>query len=400
MKKAFLVAGLGYGDEGKGSVVDFLVRKHKAGLVVRYNGGAQAAHNVVTPDGRHHTFSQFGSGMFVPGVRTHLSRFVIISPENMRNEETNLWKLGIKDAWRRTTVEDKALIITPYQRALNRLTEWSRGKDKHGTCGQGIGQTRSDHLEYGENVLFAGDMKEEKSIKKKLEFIRERAIDKWKLLDQSKVPTTPERTRQVMILHSEVGYWIDEYKLWPARIVDKDYPYDADTVVFEGAQGVQLDEKWGTAPYNTWSDITFNNAMTLLDDRHRYAIASGELVVEKVGVVRSYLTRHGEGPLSTEDKDLKYLEPHNEETGWQGKFRFGKLDPEVVRHSIRILGGVDWIVMNHLDQCSLSQETINYLNDYWNTEIRLFGYGPTANDKTINYAGAKESEALTIGGNS
>jgi adenylosuccinate synthase len=57
VKKAILVAGLVWGDEGKGSVVDYLVRKHKAGVVVRYNGGAQAAHNVVTPEGLQHTFS-------------------------------------------------------------------------------------------------------------------------------------------------------------------------------------------------------------------------------------------------------------------------------------------------------------------------------------------------------
>ena len=74
MATVVLLAGLGFGDEGKGTVTDYLVRTHSAKMVVRYNGGAQAAHNVVLPDGRHHTFAQFGSGTFVPGVRTHLSR--------------------------------------------------------------------------------------------------------------------------------------------------------------------------------------------------------------------------------------------------------------------------------------------------------------------------------------
>lgn len=390
MKKSFLVAGLAFGDEGKGSVVDYLVRKHKAGLVVRYNGGAQAAHNVVTPDGRHHTFSQFGSGTFVPGVRTHLSRFTILNPLNMTNEEQHLRELGIQDAWDRTTVEDKALIITPYQQALNRLTEWSRGKDKHGTCGQGIGQTRSDHLEYGDNVLFAGDLglAKYKLVKEKLLFLREMCREKAKKL--TNVPDTVEVRHQMRRLYPPDESWVDDYVeiflRWPVQVVGKDQPYDAHTVVFEGAQGVLLDETHGMAPYNTWTDCTFNNAKELLNDRKYVG------VVEKVGVVRSYMTRHGQGPLSTEDEDLKLPELHNEESGWQGKFRFGKLDPEAVRHSIQILGGVNWIAMNHLDQRPLSQDRIDYLNEYWNAEIRLFGYGPTANDKTINYAGGSEKE--------
>jgi hypothetical protein len=61
--KAYVVVGLGFGDEGKGAVVDALVRERKASLVVRYNGGAQAGHNVVDHDQdggrRHHCFAQF-----------------------------------------------------------------------------------------------------------------------------------------------------------------------------------------------------------------------------------------------------------------------------------------------------------------------------------------------------
>ena len=67
-------------------MVDYLVRSHAADLVVRFNGGPQAGHNVVLPDGRHHTFAQFGSGSFVPGVRTLLSRLMLIEPYAMLNE--------------------------------------------------------------------------------------------------------------------------------------------------------------------------------------------------------------------------------------------------------------------------------------------------------------------------
>ena len=82
-QQALLIADLSYGDAGKGSIVDYLTRLHQAHTVVRYNGGAQAAHNVVDNDGRHHTFAQFGSGMFTPGVRTHFSRFMLLNPLSM-----------------------------------------------------------------------------------------------------------------------------------------------------------------------------------------------------------------------------------------------------------------------------------------------------------------------------
>jgi len=72
MRRAIVTVGLGFGDEGKGAAVDFLCRRHGADLVVRYSGGSQAGHNVQLPDGRRHTFSQFGAGTLA-GVSTYLA---------------------------------------------------------------------------------------------------------------------------------------------------------------------------------------------------------------------------------------------------------------------------------------------------------------------------------------
>ena len=79
MTEHVAVVDLGYGDAGKGTVVDALCAASRKRAVLRFNGGAQAAHNVVAPDGRHHTFAQFGSGTFA-GVPTHLTRFVVVDP--------------------------------------------------------------------------------------------------------------------------------------------------------------------------------------------------------------------------------------------------------------------------------------------------------------------------------
>jgi adenylosuccinate synthase len=78
-----IVVDLGYGDAGKGSVVDWRCSaegSRRVRTVVRFNGGAQAAYNVVTLDGRCQAFAQFGVGTLTPGVRTHLSRFVLVDP--------------------------------------------------------------------------------------------------------------------------------------------------------------------------------------------------------------------------------------------------------------------------------------------------------------------------------
>ena len=139
-----IVVDLGYGDAGKGTVVDWLCSRQDGRpvhAVVRFNGGAQAAHNVITRDGRCHAFAQFGAGTFTPGVRTHLSRFVLIDPLALAAEAAHLASLGLADALDLLTVDRDALLTTPYHQAANRAREIARGNDRHGSCGMGIGET-------------------------------------------------------------------------------------------------------------------------------------------------------------------------------------------------------------------------------------------------------------------
>ena len=158
-RTAHLVVDLGFGDAGKGAITDYLARTTSAHTVVRFNGGAQARHNVVAPDGKHHAFSQFGSATLVPGVRTHLSRHMVLNPLAMLVEERYLRALGVEDAFARTAISAEALVITPFQRAANRLRELARslpagkaGERRHGSCGMGIGETVSDSLTLGRSV--------------------------------------------------------------------------------------------------------------------------------------------------------------------------------------------------------------------------------------------------------
>ena len=115
-------------------------------------------------------------------------------------------------------------------------------------------------------------------------------------------------------------------------------------VVFEGAQGVLLDEWRGFHPYTTWSTCTFDNALDLLSEWGGQAV--------RLGVIRSYLTRHGAGPFPTEDGDLKLSEPHNAWGPWQEKFRWGWLDLPLLRYAVEACGGVDGLAVTHLDCCA------------------------------------------------
>ena len=120
--------------------------------MVRFNGGAQAAHNVITSDGRYHAFAQFGSGTFTPGVRTHLSRFVLVDPLALAAEAAHLASVGVGDALDRLTVDRDTLMTTPYHRLANQARERARGAARHGSCGMGIGETANYALEHPDDA--------------------------------------------------------------------------------------------------------------------------------------------------------------------------------------------------------------------------------------------------------
>src|SRR5438067_7146823 len=109
MRRAIVTVGLGFGDEGKGAAVDFLCRRHDADLVVRYSGGSQAGHNVQLPDGRRHTFSQFGAGTLA-GVSTYVAAPVVLHPTALVREAAHLEELGVAAPFRTLTVHPRLLI--------------------------------------------------------------------------------------------------------------------------------------------------------------------------------------------------------------------------------------------------------------------------------------------------
>ena len=368
--RALSVVGMGFGDCSKGATVDKLCRELPVDTIVRMNGGAQAAHNVVTPEGVHHTFSQFGSGMIASQtVKTHLSRFMLVEPMAMMREANKLNE-KTSNVWWRTTVDAKAVIVTPYHRMLNRLRERALGDARHGSCGRGIGVAREMHIKHGDDVLLAGDTSSVKTLFSKLCFVRDRY---WE-----EIGNHPEYETRIEEF-TDISELVYQYAHWPATIVDSLEP--SECMVFEGAQGVMLDETHGTAPHNTWTDTTFNNADTLLDeigvsDRYR------------IGCLRTYHTRHGAGPFPTENPHLLSVlpEPHNGVGEFQGAFRVGAFDFELAQKAIEIVGGIDGLSMSHLDclpALGMPSNFAHQVADTLDVPLAMTANGPTATHRTL-----------------
>lgn len=357
--KLFFVAGLGYGDEGKGSIVEYLTQRHGAKLIVRYNGGAQAAHNVVYKDQWKtwsHTYAQFGSGTHVGmGVNTYLSRYMLVEPRGLYREAVHLAETcGVSEPLKRVWIDAKALLITPYHIATNRLLELARKAGRHGSCGLGIGQVREEFLTFGyDDVLSVGDIKTPTILRRKLSALRERKIEQ---IRNESVEHSEESIAAIKLLTTPVSKEAEHLeKMFSAlQVVDEEFlakalSDDQKSVIFEGAQGVLLDESYGFHPHTTWTDITFENIYRLIKYAQR---DRNEFDIQRIGVTRTYMTRHGEGPLVTEaelPEVPKHTAEHNTKGTWQGQFRLGHLDLVALKYSVDVLRELDQIALTHMD---------------------------------------------------
>ena len=325
-----IVVDPGFGDAGKGATVDWLCSP-QAGLdvsaVVRFNGGAQAAHTVVSGP-RRHTFRQFGSGT-LSGVPTLLSRYALVDPIALAAEARALAMLGVCDPLRLLFVDERALLTTPIHGAANRCREDARGDARHGSCGMGIGETVSYALDHDAPRI--RDCGNPDILRRKLSALEQHYAP---LLAKGRHGHDP--VDELVTAYTEFAQAVavvpdDQLAVFAA----------AGRVVFEGAQGVLLDEWRGLHPYTTWSTVEPRRARAMLARLGE----SGAVL----GVVRAYQTRHGAGPFPTEDAALAIPEPDNATGRYQGAFRVGHLDPILLRYAVDACGGVDALVVNHLD---------------------------------------------------
>jgi len=269
----------------------------------------------------------------VPGL---LGPEFLLHPMGLAVEVEHLERLGVADPWGMLEVDLRARVITPYQQGAGRIREMLRGDEAHGTCGVGVGECVADSIAAPDEVLRAGDLGDATVVRARLGRQRDRKraeidalggdlglFDDAGLIDRA-VDAWGDVARRLRVVSGEQAF---------ARVAG------ADRVVFEGAQGVLIDEAWGFHPHTTWSDCTPRNALALAGDRE----------VVRLGVTRAYGVRHGPGPFPTEDGEV-HAEPHNADDGWQGRFRAGALDGVLLRYAVGVCGGIDALAVTCVDR--------------------------------------------------
>ena len=329
---------------GKGAAVDFLssLFPNKRKLVVRFNGGSQAAHSVLT-DNTKHIFNSFGSGT-LQGVPTYWDRQCVLNPYCLYNETDRLNKLGL-GLKPKLHIHEHCLVSTIYHQIFNDYRERKRGGLKHGTCGHGIGETRSYYLKYGQDAIFYQDcFLSPQILENKLYLLRER------LLEESN--NEKELCEELYTVDVATAKYVLERIVYEHKL-DCNYTNpikDHDIVIFEGAQGILLDQNYGFHPHTTWTDTTPRRALELCREW-------GIQDVKILGLTRTNTTRHGNGPLPTYNKELtdKYPDKTNTTNEYQGDFRIGDLDLSMLEYSNEIIQrscgrGLDGLVVSHLDQ--------------------------------------------------
>lgn len=374
---AVIVCGLGFGDEGKGTIVDALARRFAPADVVRYNGGPQCGHNVVEPGGRWHCFAQFGAGSFTGGSRTILGPKMLVELENLEAEMDVLGQKGVAHAFDRLSVDPRCLLITPMQKIVGRMREIARGDARHGSCGQGVGETVLDAARglslTVADAAFRGDgLRKLKQIEHdKLEEARAMLdaapadapylaalYDAYSLLlKRSDADDLRRRYRQIL---GPSDAFLADAETSLREVVNR-----GRTLLFEGAQGALLDFSRGFRPHVTKTDTTCRNALDLLD------AAAMTAKPFKLGIMRAYGHRHGAGPFVTEDESTRkrFDDPLNRHNPWQGAFRVGWLDLPALRYGIGLNGGVDGLALTGLDRLS-GLKTIRVCASYRDAESR------------------------------
>ena len=328
-----LVLGLGFGDEGKGTIVDYLARRAASPpLVVRWNGGPQAAHHVVTDDERVHCFSQLGAASFVPGARTHLAGDMAIDLQALERERAAFARVA-GFAAPVPTIDPRCVVVTPWHAALNVVKEALRGRARHGTTGRGVAEAK-----LGVVRLFAGEL-DAARVRAVRAALLQKIEDAIAGHDHDVARELAARAGDAAVLEAYL-----DAAAQPLALAE--HAPRADHVILESAQGALLDREHGFFPHVTPSRITRRAA------RDAARALGLHAPIETWGVLRAYHTRHGEGPFPTEDAALaaRLREPHNRDDGPAGRFRVGWFDAVLARHAIAFAGPIDRLAITCLDR--------------------------------------------------
>lgn len=329
---AYVVVGCQWGDEGKGKLVDWLAGQVDA--VVRYQGGSNAGHTVVS-EGRTLVLHLVPSGI-LRGALAVLGNGVVVDPKALLEEIDLLERMGVP-AKQRLRVDRAAHLVMPYHKSLDQLREQLRGPKHIGTTGRGIGPAYEDKaarcgLRIGD---FAPAQRGDVLVR------LQRILREKRLLFQASgedgAAAFDRRFSADALYENCLRFYESlEPQLCDASLLVHELLEQGQGVLFEGAQGTGLDVDHGTYPYVTSSNTLAGGVCA--------GVGIGPTRIRGViGVTKAYTTRVGEGPLPTElreDPAGKHLQERGQEFGaTTGRVRrCGWFDAVVVRRAARLNG--------------------------------------------------------------
>jgi adenylosuccinate synthase len=327
---AIVLIGAQWGDEGKGKATDLLGERLQ--WVVRYQGGNNAGHTVVLPNGDKFALHLIPSGILTPGVKNVIGNGVVVDPGVLLDELAGLEERGVDTSGLLLSAD--AHLIMPYHVAIDKVTERFLGNRKIGTTGRGIGPCYQDKVaRVGVRVA---DVLDEKILTQKVEAALEfknqvlvkiynrRALDPQQVVDE------------VLEQAESFKHRISDTRLELNLALER-----GDTVLLEGSQGTLLDVDHGTYPFVTSSNPTAGGA----------AVGSGigpNKIDTVLGILKCYTTRVGSGPFPTElfDNFGEFLAKNGGEVGvTTGRARrCGWFDAVISRYATRVNGVTDYFL--------------------------------------------------------
>jgi adenylosuccinate synthase len=333
--RCLVVVGAQWGDEGKGKIVDVLAGG--ADWIARYQGGANAGHTVNVRD-EQFILHQVPSGVLQPQKRCLLGNGVVLDPLTFFSEMDELKRRGYEDVEDRVWVSSRANLVLSYHKQLDQAEEASRGVEKIGTTGRGIGAAYEDKV--ARIGIRVADLADGERLRSLIEASAKRAESRLRALG-SDAMVEPDA------LYDEVSHYGPRLlaRAADAGAVLASALERGERVLLEGAQGAMLDVDHGTYPFVTSSHTTAGGAPT--------GVGLGPTAIDAVlGVVKAYTTRVGSGPLPSElpAKESQRLRELGGEYGaTTGRpRRTGWFDAMVVRYAARV-NGLTALAVSKLD---------------------------------------------------
>lgn len=267
---SFAIEGGAFGDEGKGKIVDELCSrlgdKHKNLVVYRYNGGANAGHTVVF-ENKKIVLHQIPSGVLNHKAICVLGKGMVIHPSDLATEIKSVEKISGGKIPGKIVVDETAALSLDTHRAFEGvLKKWQTGSA--GSTGRGIAPAYAD-------ILLRHPVR-----------MRDFASKNWKLifsehydLYRAWVKGLGEKIESVEVSALETGklkvgdksQFLDRISkarrgLLPfikdaASLIEQDWVKTEAPFIFEGAQGVGLDPRWGVYPDVSASDVAFSGIL-------------------------------------------------------------------------------------------------------------------------------------------